>query len=147
MARDGFSQAGDFFARAMRMQNAAAMVQAQQQAPTVNNFVAGDQNVPGSPMFQRPDLDTLPSLDKAAMGSPSAQPSAIVTDLLTRAKQKRNQTMFGPEQQQPTMSENPEPQSQEIPTMGGNGSPVEDAYKPVFGRRPHYSMRAGQLTG
>lgn len=147
MARDGFSQAGDFFARAMRMQNAAAAVQTQQQAPSVNNFVAGDQNVPGSPTFQRPDLGTLPSLDKAAMGSPVTQPSAIVADLLTRAKQKRNQVMFGPEQKQPTMSDSTEPQSVEIPTMGGNGSPVEDAYRPAFGRRPHYSARAGQLTG
>lgn len=147
MARDGFSQAGDFFARAMRMQNAAALVQTQQQAPTVNNFVAGDQNVPGSPVFQRPDLDTLPSLENAAMGSPTAQPSAIVTDLLTKAREKRNQAMFGPERRQPTMSENPEPQSREIPTMGGNGTPVEDAYRPAFGRRPITSVRAGQLTG
>lgn len=147
MARDGFSQAGDFFARAMRMQNAAAAVQTQQQAPSVNNFVAGDQNVPGSPTFQRPGLGTLPSLDKAAMGSPVAQPSAIVADLLTRAKQKRNQAMFGPEPQQPTMSDSTEPRSPEIPTMGGNGTTVEDAYKPAFGRRPHYSARAGQLTG
>lgn len=146
MARDGFSQAGDFFARAMRMQNAASIAQAQQQNPAFNQMSADEQNVPGAPLFQRPAPATMPALEKAAMGSPTAQPSAIISELLTRAKQKRAQVLAEGDAQQATMTETPTERPIQPTEMSGGYPPVETEYRPMFGRRMQNSARAGQLT-
>lgn len=147
MARDGFSQAGDFFARAMRMQNAAAVTQTQQQTPAFNQMAADQQNVPGSVLFKPPGIDTLPALEEASMRSPTAQPSPIVSELLTKAKQKRVASMVGAEQVEPTMSQTSSEAASAIPQMASGGAPVESEFRPSFGRRPVNSVRAGQFPG
>jgi len=149
MARDGFSQAGDFFARAMQMQNAAAEMQSQAQAPAFSNSVITQENTPGSALFRPPSINTLPVLEEAAMRSPAAQPSPIVSELLSKAKQRRIASMAESETMEPTMSQTSSEAASsfpQVPRLATGGIPVESEFRPQIGRRPQTSVRAGQFS-
>lgn len=92
---DGFAQAGDFFARAMKKQEQAANWQQKAQLPTMTSFAQNEQSMPGSPDFQANFASaTLPSIQNAASGVSLRESPEIVSELLSKAKAKRAQTAF-----------------------------------------------------
>lgn len=141
---DGFSQAGDFFARAMRKQEEAANWQQKAQLPAMVSFAQTEQNVPDSPDFQANFAsDTLPSLQKAATGTAMQESPGIVSELLAKAKAKRDQTVFdNPDEVAPE-----QPTNGYVPEVSATGSRVTPSARgqrmmPRLGR----AVRAGQTS-
>lgn len=140
---NGFAQAGDFFARAMQKQEQAASWQTKAQLPTITNFAGIEQNSPDSSTFNSGAPATLPSLEAAATGSSLRQSPEIVSELLAKAKAKREQSAFNdsdmPAPPQPTNGYTPE-----ISTVGARVTPSVRGQR--IAPRPGRSVRAGQIS-
>lgn len=140
---NGFAQAGDFFARAMKKQEQAASWQAKAQLPTMVNFAGTEQNIPGYQPTEAAPQTVLPSLQSAATGSSLRESPEIVSELLSKAKAKRAQTVFD----QTGSSFSAQPMNGYTPQVSSAGTSVVPSAKGQrMPSRPGRSVRAGQIS-
>ena len=141
---NGFAQAGDFFARAMKKQEQAANWQQKAQLPTMTTFAGTEQVSPGSTTFptafQEP---TLPSLQSAATGASLRESPEIVSELLSKARSKRAQTALDISQSELP----PQPTNGFVPEISSTGTRVTPSARGQrLPPRPGRAIRAGQVS-
>ena len=140
---DGFAQAGDFFARAMKKQEQAATWQTKAQLPTITTFAGTEQNIPGYQSVEAAPQAVLPSLQSAATGASLRQSPEIVSELLSKAKAKRAQTVFD-QTESPSSSQPVNGYTPQVSSAGTSVIPSAKGQRML--PRPGRSIRAGQIS-